>query len=262
MPYFPLFFYSFFDFFSSRYRLQLENLALRQQVIVLSRPNKQHNLTFIDRAFWVCLSRLFTGWKGCLLFVQPDTVIKWHRQLFKYLWRIKSKPGRKPVSAQVRNLIKQMLIENTGWGAWKIYIELCLLGYYDNISLSTVKNYLKRFGPRLKTDPRLIKNWLAFLRNHSQEIASIDFGTVITASFKRIYFFIVLSNGRRKITHFNVSEQPLQPWVIQQMKEAFPYGSSPKYLIRDNDPVFGNDFNHIIKTVIGIKQIKTSPYSP
>jgi hypothetical protein len=116
---------------ASRNKLLLENLALRQQLVVQQRSITRIKLRNQDRFFWSLLSQLWTEWKFTLLIVKPETVVKWHRQGFKLYWRWKSrsKPGRPKVSKEIRDLIKRMSLENPTWGAPRIHSELLLLGY-------------------------------------------------------------------------------------------------------------------------------------
>ena len=73
-------------FFIARSRLTAENLALRQQLGVLMISGKRPRLRKRDRIFWVWLSKLWKDWRSCLVIVQPDTVVQWHRQGFKLYW--------------------------------------------------------------------------------------------------------------------------------------------------------------------------------
>ena len=115
-----------------RSRLAIENLALRQQLAVYKQSVKRPKLRPRDRIFWVWLSRLWSNWRSAISIVQPETVIGWHRRGFKLYWRWKSrngKPGRPPVSRDVRDLIRRMSRENPRWGAPRICSELLLLGH-------------------------------------------------------------------------------------------------------------------------------------
>ena len=99
--------------------LAAENLALRQQLAVLHRSVPRPKLQDRDRRFWVWLCMLWSKWRTVLIIVSPETVIRWHRQGFRYYWRWKSrgKPGRPVVDAEVRRLIRRMSRENPLWGA-------------------------------------------------------------------------------------------------------------------------------------------------
>ena len=117
-------------FFVSQTALPAENIALRQQLLVLQRSVKRPKLRNRDRIFWSWLSRLWSGWRSALLIVQPQTIVKWHRLGFRLFWRWKSrkKPGRPPLDHEVRKLIHRMCRENPIWGAPRIQSELAFLG--------------------------------------------------------------------------------------------------------------------------------------
>lgn len=131
--------------------LALENLALRQQLVVLRRQAGRVKLKPRDRFFWAVLSRLWSGWRECLFLVQPATVIGRQRAGFRLFWRLKSrgKPGRPPISTEVRRLIGQMSAANRLWGAPRVQGELAKLGVC--VALSTVQKYMARRVRRGKT---------------------------------------------------------------------------------------------------------------
>ena len=148
----------------SQSALAIENVPLRQQVVVLKRTVKRPRLRKRDRLFWVLLPQIWSGWSGCLLVVRPATVVAWHRQGWRLVWRWKSrgKPGRPPVALEVRELIRRLSRENRFWGAPRIQAELEHLGH--QVAKSTVERYMaKRTGPPSPT-------WRAFLRGHAGEI--------------------------------------------------------------------------------------------
>src|SRR5262245_3319151 len=97
--------------FRLRRDLALENLALRQQLAIYQRLHPRPQLRMSDRLFWIWLSKVWGPWQSALLIVKPETVIRWHREGFKFLWtRLtwRKQVGRPPVNAQVKALIKQM----------------------------------------------------------------------------------------------------------------------------------------------------------
>lgn len=119
-------------FFVSRSTLAAENLALRQQLIVLRRSVKRPKLYPSDRVFWAWLSRLSNNWSSWLIVVKPETVIHWHRQGFKLYWKWKSRRrsvGRPKIDKELRDLIRQMAKENPLWGAPRIQSEVRLPGF-------------------------------------------------------------------------------------------------------------------------------------
>lgn len=242
--------------FRSRHSLALENAALRHQIEVLLRTPGRPRLRWRDRAFWDILSFTWPDWRKALYLVQPDTVIKWHRQGFRFYWRWLSRPrwpGRPKIPMEVRNLIREMSLTNPLWGAPRIHGELLKLGF--DICETTVANYMARH-PKPPS-----QTWRTFLINHAKDIASIDFFTVPTATFRVLYVFLVLDNSRRRILHFNVTEHPTAAWTGQQMVEAFPWDTAPRFLIRDRDGIYGEDFCQRVVSM-GVEQVLTSPRSP
>jgi transposase InsO family protein len=205
------------------------------------------------------LRRLWPGWKQALTLIQPETVVRWHRAGFKLYWtwlsRRRAHVGRKCVSRELRELIFRMVAENATWGAPRIHGELKMLGF--DISERTVLRWMRR-APR---NPEPAKRWTAFLNNHREAIAAMDFFTVPTLTFSVLYCFFVIAHDRRRILHFNVTRHPGTVWVIQQLREAFPYDSAPRYLIFDRATNFNEEVIDRVKS-FGIEPKRTSPRSP
>ena len=237
--------------------LQMENLALRQQLVVLRRTTpKRPRLNATDRLFWIGISRLCADWRSWLVIVQPETVVGWHRTLFRAFWTWKirhGKPGRPGVPNDTRELIRRMSRENPTWGAPRIHGELLKLGI--EIAESTVSKYLVR-GRRPPS-----QTWRTFLQNHISSMVSVDFFTVPTVRFQVLYVFLVLAHERRRIVHLGVTLHPTAEWTVQQLREAFPWDSAPRYLLRDRDRIFGREFVEQVKAM-GIKQVLSAPRSP
>ena len=154
---------------------------------------------------------------------------------------------------QVRNLIRMMSRNNPRWGAPRIHGELLKLGI--EITEPTVAKYMVR----LRRPPS--QTWRTFLENHAKSMASVDFFTVPTIRFQILYVFLVLAHDRRRILHFGVTAHPTAEWTAQQLREAFPWDSAPRYLLRDRDQIFGKDFVDQVKAM-GIKQVLSAPRSP
>jgi putative transposase len=241
---------------ASRVALATENLALRQQLAILHRAVPRPKLRWRDRLFWVWLSRLWAGWRAALVVVKPETVVRWHRQGFRYFWRWKSRgqPGRPAVSREVRSLIRRMSRENPLWGAPRIRAELLRLGY--ELAESTVARYM---GKRPRQPPS--QTWQTFLRNHVGSLASIDFFVVPPVTFRLLYGFVVLLHDRRRVVHVNVTERPSAVWVAQQLREAFPFDTAPRYLIRDRDGIYGDEVGRCLRSM-KIEEVVTVPRSP
>ena len=227
----------------SRAALQLENLALRNQIGILQRSaRKRPKLTPADRLLWVGLSRIWRHWRSALAIVQPETVLVWHRAGFRLFWTWKvrhGQPGRPIVSREVRDLIRRMCRENPIWGAPRIHGELLKLGI--NIGESSVSKYMVRgHKPPSQT-------WRTFLENHVAQLVSIDFFTVPTLRFQVLYVFLILAHDRRRIVHCNVTAHPTAEWTGQQLREAFPFDQLPRYLLRDRDAIFGDAFREQVR---------------
>ncbi len=239
-----------------RRTLVLENLALRHQLAVLQRTAPRPRLRTADRLLWVLLSRLWSGWTDAVSIVQPATVIRWQRTGFKLVWAWKSRrngPGRPAVALEVRALIRRMSKSNPLWGAPRIHGELQKLGI--EISQAAVSKYLVR--PRRPPS----QTWRTFLDNHLGSLISVDFFVVPTVMFKVLFVFVVLAHHRRRVVHINVTDAPTAQWTAQQLVEAFPWETAPRYLLRDRDAVYGVAFSSRVQA-LGILEVKTAPRSP
>jgi putative transposase len=194
--------------FCARRTLLLENLALRQQLVVFKRRHPRTRLTFLEKLFWVAARQICSDWKQFLIVVLPDTVVQWHRSGFALYWRLISRfpgrAGRKRIAKEIRDLIF-------------------------------------RFG------------WSRKMRPGEHLWITITFGV--------LYCFFVIGHDRRRILHFNVTRHPTSPWVVQQLREAFPYESAPRFLIVDRDAKYGTEIPAAIRSM-KIKRIRTSFESP
>ena len=241
--------------FRSRVELQLELLALRQQIHILERSRRTRpRLSRADRVFWVWLSRVWTGWRRALIIVQPATVIAWHRQGFRWFWRWKSRrrTGRPPVPSNVRTLIRTMSEANPLWGAPRIHGELLKLGLA--ISQASVAKYMvcNRRPPS--------QSWRTFLTNHRSQLMAADFFVVPTVTYRLLFVLVLLAHDRRRIVHLAVTAHPTAAWTAQQLREACPWDAAPRYLIRDRDHAF--DGLGTTATAMGIHEVLTAPGSP
>jgi transposase InsO family protein len=244
------------DSFRSREQLKAEIIVLRHQLNVLQRKiPKKPQLSGTDKVLFVWLYRLFPRVIGAITIIQPETVIRWHRAGFRAWWRWKSGNlgGRPKVDRELRELIRRMCQENLLWGAPRIHGELLKLGF--TIAQSTVSKYMLR-GRRPPS-----QGWKTFLRNHADYIAAVDFLVVPTLTFERLFAFVVLGIGRRAVLWIGVTTNPTAQWLAQQITEAFPWDSAPKYLIRDNDRSYGEVFKRRVHAM-GIRDRPTSFRSP
>jgi hypothetical protein len=180
------------------------------QLAAFQRKRKRPLLTTLDRVFWIAHRSLWSDWRHPLIYVQADTVVRWHRERFWKFWARLSKlqrrrRGRPSTAPQLRRLIEQMATANPLWRAPRIDGELKVLGIA--ISEPTVSRLLRR----LRRPPN--QAWKTFLDNHIGEIVSTDFFTVPTITMKVLFVFIVLEHDRRKLLHFNVTEHPTGDWT-------------------------------------------------
>jgi transposase InsO family protein len=190
------------------------------------------------------------------MIVKAETVIGWHRRGFRlfWTWRIhRGKPGRPKVPQEIRDLIRTLSRNNPRWGAPRIHGELLKLGI--EITEPTVAKYMVRH----RRPPS--QTWRTFLENHMKTMVSVNFFTVPTIRFEILYVFLVLAHERRRIVHFAVTAHPAAEWTARQLREAFPWESAPRYLLRDRDRIFGQDFVDQVKAM-GIKQVLSAPRSP
>jgi transposase InsO family protein len=243
--------------FRRRAALQLEILALRHQINVLRRSQRGRvHLVTADRLFWTWLMHLWSGWRSALAIVKPETVIAWHRKGFRLYWTWKSRhgqPGRPALAKVTRALIRRMSLANPLWGAPRIHEELLKLGI--DLSQATVAKYMAR----QRQPPS--QTWRAFLRNHVEQLVSMDFFVVPTASFRVLFVFVILAHHRRRVIHFNVTAHPTSEWAAQQIVEAFPWDTAPRYLRRDRDSIYAGPFRQRVRGM-GVREVLTAPQSP
>jgi putative transposase len=199
---------------------------------------------------------MWKNWRESLIIVEPDTVVRWHRKGFALFWTWRSRkksPGRPGTGKEIRDLIRKIAEANPLWGSPRVHGELLKLG----ISIS--ERTVARLMPKRKKPPS--QTWRTFLENHLLELVSIDFFVVPTATFRILFVFIVLVHHRRRVVHFNVTENPTAQWTGAQIIQAFPDGTEPGYLLRDRDGIYGEAFKEPVRAM-GIEEVLTAPRSP
>ena len=239
------------DLTHSRTDLILENALLRQQLIILKRQVKRPQLSNPDRIRLVLLSHFTKSWKQTLHIIQPDTLLSWHRNLFRNYWRRKSQ-GRPRVESETITLIRKMVKENKLWGAERIRGELLKLG----IELS--KRTIQKYMPKERNELGSSQTWATFLKNQANGIWACDFTVVNDWLFRQWYVFVVMELKTRRIVHTGITKYPTDEWTAQQLREATPWGRGPKYLIRDRDKKYATRFS-AVALGSGIREVKT-PY--
>ncbi len=209
-----------------------------QQLAAFQRGKAKPAIQEADRVILSAFSRLHDNWKETILAVRPETVIRWHRNLFKQFWTFKSRPksrprGRPQTSKETIDAIRQMSRLNPTWSAERIARELRVkLGIV--VCEATVAKYMIR----LPKPPS--KEWRAFLDNHNHEIWAMDFLVQHTATFDLVYILTIKHHATRKVVHIAATANPCLDWVKQQVRQALWDEDKPAFLIHDNDGIFGN----------------------
>jgi transposase InsO family protein len=247
------------DLSRSRHDLLLENALLRQQLIVVERQVKRPTLSWRDRALFVVLASQLKSWKEILLIVKPETLLRWHRDLFRWVWRRKSRAkariGRPPLASEKVALIRRLAKENILWGTERIRGELLKLGL--PVARSTLQKYLKgrrAAGPGSQT-------WTTFIHNHASAIWACDFLQAHDFRFRAVFVFVFIELSSRRVVRVGVTHHPGEAWVTQQLREVTAFGEGPRFLIRDNDGKYGPHFDQVAAGA-GIKVLHTPVKAP
>lgn len=222
----------------SHTHLAAENLFLRKQLAFYGeRRRKPRRLDDATRLTLVVLAR-FIDWRRLLMVVQPETLLRWHRQAFRLVWRWKSRRrGRPRLPTHLQELIAEMTRANRTWGEERIAAEL-LLKLGISVSPRTVRRYMARPVPSGRGARTQI--WSTFLRNHAREVLACDFFVTVTASFRLIYVFVVLDISTRRLVHWNVTEHPTAEWTIQQFRAVVTGDEPYRFVIHDHDAIYSS----------------------
>ena len=199
------------------------------------------------------------AWRQAVLIVQPDTLLRWHRQLFRGYWRRKSRAAapahRPPLAPETIALIRRMATDNALWGADRIRGELLKLDF--RVAKSTIQKYVRDARPSRRSG----QAWSAFLRNHAADIWACDFLPVTDLCFRPLFAFFIVALASRRVVHVGVTRHPTDGWVAQQLREATPFDERPQYLIRDNDAKYGPSFARVA-AAMGITEVRTAYRAP
>ena len=230
--------------------------ACKRRIVEKDRPRPRFTRAF--RLLWVLLSKAWDPWHQVARLMQPATVKRWHTTAFRLYWRRKSRgrPGRPLVPKEMRDLIRRLSRENPLWSAERVGDTLRLLGC-DPPCSDTIRKYMNRS----KNLPDKRTTWLPFLRNHLEVSWAMDFFTVVTLNFSFLYVFVVFGHGRRRVVHLATTYHPSMEWVIQQLREATPFGRQPRFLFRDNDGIYGHGVRKFLDSC-NIEEVRTAYRSP
>jgi putative transposase len=190
-------------------------------------------------------------WKQALFIIQSETLLWWHCQGFRLFWKYTSgATSYKPkIAAETVALIQEIAVQNRLWGAERIRGELLKLGI--RVCKRTIQKYIRDVRQPRPTGQK----WATFLHNHAVDIWACDFLQITDLFFRPLFAFFIIELNTRKVIHVGVTRSPTDTWTAQQLREATPYGQTPRYLIRDNDCKFGPCFAHIAATS-GIEILK------
>jgi len=239
---------------ASRQDLVLEHLPLRHQRAMCGRRPRVRGG---DRLLWVTLFRRWAGWRSALVVLQPDTIVRWHREGWRRYWRWKGRQqrgGRRRIAYEARELITRIAHENPRWGAVRIRGELLALGH--DVSAASVRRYRRLAWRRPPS-----QCWQTFITNHRPDLWAVDFCTVPTLLFQTVSVFVVVSHDRRCIEHLNVTAHPTAVWGCQQVVDATPWGRKPGVLLRDPDRCYRAGFIARASR-IGIETVLTPIHTP
>ncbi len=145
------------------------------------------------------------------------------------------------MSAKTVATIQRLAAENRLWGAERIRGELRKLGI--RVGKRTVQRHMRAARPQPTSGGG--QTWATFLRNHAHETWACDFLQVVDLRFRALFAFCIVELGSRRVVHVGVTRHPTDAWVAQQLREATPFGTAPRFLIRDNDRKYGPAFDRV-----------------
>ena len=242
--------------------LAIEVVILRHEVAVLRRQVHRPALRPSDRALLAGLGRLLDCRKRRRFFVQPETLLRWHRDLVRRRWTYARRPGRPSIPAGTVEIILRLARENPTWGYRRIQGELVVMGVV--LAPSSVWAILRRYG--VEPSPmRCGPTWAEFLGSQASSMLACDFFSVDTVLLKRLYvlFFIELDTRRVHVT--GVTAHPTGSWVVQQARNLTMVLADRvhpvTFLIRDRDTKFTSSFDEVFRAD-GIRIIRTPVRAP
>ena len=225
----------------SRAALELENLALRHQIGVLQRSaRKRPKLTSGDRLFWVCLSRLWRNWRSALAIVKPETVVAWHRAGFRLFWTWMVRRGHPGTPCYFPREFRELILARCA-GRIPVGEHHAFTANCSN-SVSTSARPVSARAVRCRKPPS--QTWRTFPGEPASCSWSPSTSTPCQPSISRFSTcFLVLAHHRR-LTLSLQCDRPPDRWRSDGTATAggASFDQPPRYLLRDRDAIFGNDF--------------------
>ncbi len=221
-----------------------ENALLRQQLIAAKRHLGRPQVSKPEKLAITLWARLTTHWQTSFLLFQPDTVLRWHREMFRVVWWRKSRPkgnAKAKLARETVKLIMGMARSNRTWGAERIRGELLKLGVV--VAKRTIQKYMRM--ARKGNSPGG-QTWSTFLKNHAHEIWSCDFVQTYDLRFRQIFAFVIIQHDTREVVYQAATYHPTQEWTAQQLRNA-TFDAAPRFLIRDGDGKFGSVFDDVAR---------------
>jgi putative transposase len=236
----------------------LQIALLRQQLRILERNSQtRQRLSRPEKLMLVTLAarlktqtrRFHESLDEALLLVQPDTVLKWHRQLVRRKWTFQHphRGGRPMLEPEIELLIVRIARENPRMGYDKIQGELLKLGF--KVHPSIVKNVLHRHH-LLPAPQRRPSSWRTFLKHHREQMLACDFFTVETLRLETLYVLFFIELGSRRVHLAGCTTNPDRAWVTQQARQLVWHlndggQTSLRFLIHDRDSKFPGSFEQV-----------------
>jgi transposase len=249
-----------------RRHLAVEVITLRQQVRVYQRQaTRAPRLPRWDKVLLAAIVARYRALAGAIVIVQPDTVLRWHREIVRRKWTFGNIPrrGRPATSAATVELIVRFARENRAWGYGKLQGELLKVGH--RVSRATIKRVLRRQG--LPPSARRGRTtWRTFIAQHRDQLLACDFFTVDTLFLQRLYVLFFVELGSRRLHLVGCTAHPSAAWVTQQARQ-FSWqmhdraGQQLRFLVRDRDGKFPASFDRVFASE-GLTVVQTPPRTP
>jgi putative transposase len=247
----------------------VEILALRHQIMILQRQLNGERIRFTpaDRALLAALLHRLprTVLRQIRLVVQPEAVLRWHRDLIAAHHARISRPkrlGRPRTVRSIRALVLRLAKENTSWGYRRIHGELLVLGV--KVAASTVWEILHTAGIDPASD-WTTQGWATFLRSQAEAILAADFFETVTLTGARMYVLAVIEHATRRVRVLGATPHPTAAWVTQTVRnlamDLQDAGCRARFLIRDRDGKYPALFDTILADT-GIQVVLTGVRMP